>query len=232
MPFCTLFAGFGSTNKSATSLLLLSESRSVLFSIFSFTVISLADLAGSLLSLLLFHQATMGPRILGNDAADELARRRALLVPSVIPCSLSSFISRIHSFLFFFGLEVYCLIEILQHTGFLVLHRGTCAPLSRSLCSLSSTLQRTQPSVKLLSLWDCQNLESFLQRLRTPSQNTSNLTLHCPATESLRHSLSGDSQSLYDFCSRPWVVAWLLRLHGFLPCSHPSEGVRLKQQQQ
>ena len=100
VPFCTLFAGFGSTNKSATSLLLLPESRSVLFSIFSFTVISLTDLAGSVFSLLLFHQATMGPRILGNDAADELARRRALLVPSVIPCSLSSFISRIHSSLF------------------------------------------------------------------------------------------------------------------------------------
>ena len=100
VPFCTLFAGFGSTNKSATSLLLLSEFRSVLFSIFSFTAISLADLAGSVFSLLLFHQATMGPRILGNDAADELARRRALLVPSVIPCSLSSFISRIHSSLF------------------------------------------------------------------------------------------------------------------------------------
>ena len=30
VPFCTLFAGLGSTNKSATSLLLLSDSRSVL----------------------------------------------------------------------------------------------------------------------------------------------------------------------------------------------------------
>ena len=31
-------------------------------------------------------------------------------------------------------------------------HRGTCAPLSCSLCPLSSTLQRTQPSVKFLPL--------------------------------------------------------------------------------
>ena len=128
VPFCTLFAGFGSTNKSATLLLLLSESRSILFSIFSFTVISLADLAGSLFSLLLFHQATMGPWILGNDAADELARRRALLVPSVIPCSLSSFISRIHSFLFF-------------RTGGVLSHRNSSThrfPRSppRNLCSL------------------------------------------------------------------------------------------------
>ena len=101
VPFCTLFAGFGSTNKSATSLLLLSESRSVLFSIFSFTVISLTDLAGSVFSLLLFHQATMGPRILRNDTTDELARRRALLVPSVIPCSLSFFYLSCPLFSFF-----------------------------------------------------------------------------------------------------------------------------------
>ena len=45
----------------------------------------------------------MGPRTLvspGNDAADELARRGALLAPSAIPCSLSPLISRIHSRLF------------------------------------------------------------------------------------------------------------------------------------
>ena len=33
-----------------------------------------------------------------------------------------------------------CLIEILRHTGSLDFHRGTCAPSSRSLCPLSSTL--------------------------------------------------------------------------------------------
>ena len=36
----------------------------------------------------------------GNDAADELARRGALLAPSAIPCSLSPLISRIHSSFF------------------------------------------------------------------------------------------------------------------------------------
>ena len=36
----------------------------------------------------------------GNDAADELARRGALLAPSAIPYSLSPLISRIHSSLF------------------------------------------------------------------------------------------------------------------------------------
>ena len=36
----------------------------------------------------------------GNDAADELARQRALLMSSVISCSPSSLISRIHSCVF------------------------------------------------------------------------------------------------------------------------------------
>ena len=45
----------------------------------------------------------MGSRALvstGNDAADELPRRGAVLVPSAIPCSLSPLISRIQSCLF------------------------------------------------------------------------------------------------------------------------------------
>ena len=41
----------------------------------------------------------------------------------------------------------------------------------------------------------------------------------------LRRSLFGDSLSLYDLWSRPWVVARLLGLNGLLPCLHPSEGV-------
>ena len=42
-PFCTLFAGLGSTNKSASCLLLLSDFRSVLSSIFPFTLISVRN---------------------------------------------------------------------------------------------------------------------------------------------------------------------------------------------
>ena len=63
-PFYKLVAGFGSTNKSVTSLLLLSDSRSVLSSIFLFTSSSLEDLAGTVLCLLLFYQATMSPQTL------------------------------------------------------------------------------------------------------------------------------------------------------------------------
>ena len=52
------------------------------------------------------------------------------------------------------------------------------------------------------------------------SQDTSHLILHCPATDSLRRSLFGDSLSLYDLWSRPWGVARLLGLHGLPPCPH------------
>ena len=51
--FCKLFPGLGSTNKSATSLLL-SDSRSVLSSTFPFTSNSVADLTGTDFSLLFY----------------------------------------------------------------------------------------------------------------------------------------------------------------------------------
>ena len=57
------------------------------------------------------------------------------------------------------------------------------------------------------------------------SQDTSHFMLHCPATDSLRGSLFGDSLSLYDLWFRPWRVARFLGLHGLLPCPHPSEWV-------
>ena len=97
-PFCTLFAGLGSTNKSAISLLLY-YSRSVLSSIFPFISNSVADLEGnhSLSSCSIRLQWVSGNSfLLGNDAADELARRGALLAPSATPCSVSPLISRIH----------------------------------------------------------------------------------------------------------------------------------------
>ena len=63
----------------------------------------------------------------GNDAADKLARRGALLVHSAIPCSLSP---PLVSTFVFLGLEAYCLIKILRHTGSVDFYRGTCAPSS------------------------------------------------------------------------------------------------------
>ena len=107
-PFCTLFAGLGSTNKSAISLLLLSVSRSVLATLSSPLSLFLSQTQWQIwqeLSSLSFCSIRLqwvpGHSFLpGHDAGDELFRRRALLAPSAIPCSLFSLISRIHSCLF------------------------------------------------------------------------------------------------------------------------------------
>ena len=159
--------------------------------------------------------------LLGNDAADELARRGALVEPSSISCSLSP---RIHSFFSsdwrrtvsfkFFDTQVPSI-----STEELVLSRHAHCVLSRLRCNGHSPL-----------------LSSYLSRIRrieNPScsacghsfQDTSHLILHCPATNSLRRSLFGDSLSLYDLWSRPWGVSRLMGLHVFLPCLHLSEGV-------
>ena len=124
----------------------------------------------------------------GNDAADELARRGALLVPSAIPCSLSPLISRIYSCLFsdwrrivsskFFDTQVPSI-----STEKLVLPRHARCALSRLRCNGQSLL-----------LGSCL---SRIDRIENPScsacghlsQDSSHRILHCPATDSYRHSL-------------------------------------------
>ena len=230
-PFCTLFAGLGSTNKSATFLLLLSDSRSVLSSIFRF-ISNLWQIGQELSSfssccsirLQWVPGHSFLPRNEENDAADELAGQEALLAHSAIPCSLSPFISRIHSHLFsdwrctvsskFFHAQVPSI-----STEELVLPRHARCVLSR--------LRGNGHSLLLSSYL------SRIGRMENPScsacghssQDTSHLILHCPATDSLCRSLFGDSLSLYDLWSRPLGVAQLLGLYGLLPCPHPSEGV-------
>ena len=116
---------------------------------------------------------------------------------------------------------------------FLDFHRETCAPSSHSLCSLSSTLQRTQPSVKLLSLQDGRIENSCCTVCGQSSQDTSHLLLRCPGTDSLHRSLFGNFlflsfrrlvQALESFpaSGTPWIP----------PCLHPSEGVGKQQQDQ
>ena len=103
--FCKIFDGLGSTNKSATSLFLLSDSHSVLTTLSSpqsfllpqFLWQELSSLSSCSIRL---HWAPGHSFFPENDTADELARRGALLVPSAILCGLSPLISRIHSCLF------------------------------------------------------------------------------------------------------------------------------------
>ena len=206
-----------------SSLLLLFDSPSVLPTLFfplsfllSQTLWKIWQELSSLSSCTIRLQWVPGHSFLvGNDAADELARRGAVLVASTIPCSVSPLIPRIHSCLFsdwrrtvskFFDTQVPSI-----STEELVLSRLRCNGHSLLLDSYLSRINRIEnPSCRACG-------HSY--------QDTSHLILHCPGTGSLRRSLLGDSLSLYDFWSRPWGVARLLRLHGLPPCPHPSEGV-------
>ena len=209
-----------------SSLLLLSDSRSILATLSSppcflssQTLWQIWQELSFLSSCSIRLQWVPGHSfLLGNDTADELARRGALLAPSAFPCSLSPLISGIHSRLFsdrrrtvsskYFDPQVPS-ISIEK----LVLPRHDRCVLSRLRCNGHSLL-----------------LGSYLSRIgriENPSfsacghssQDTSHLILHCPATDSLRRSLFGDSlvQTLGSFPG--------MGLHGLPPCPHPSEGV-------
>ena len=142
-----------------SSLLLLSDSRSVLATLSSPTSFLLSQTLWQIwqkLSSLSFCSIRLlwVPRhsfLPGNDAADELDRRGALPASSAIPCSLSPLISRIHSSLLsdwrrtasskFFGPQV----PSISSEELVVPRHAHCVP-------LSSLLQRTQLSFRFLSL--------------------------------------------------------------------------------
>ena len=136
----------------------------------------------------------------GNDRADELARRGALLAPSAMPCSLSPLISRIYSRLIsdrrrtvsskYFDTQVSSI-----STEELVLPRHARCVLSRLRCNEHSFLLGSY----LSRIGRIEN--SSCSACGHSSQDISHLILHCPATDSLRRSLFGDSSSLYDLWS-------------------------------
>ena len=125
-----------------------------------------------------------------NEATDKLARPRALFAPSATPCGLS-LISRIHSYLFsdwrrtvsskLFDTQVPSIFS--EKIG---LPRHARCVLSRLRCNGHSLL-----------------ISSYLSRIGRivshscsacghPSQDTSHLILHCPATDSMHRLLFGD----------------------------------------
>ena len=171
-PFCKLFAGLGSTNKSAISLLLLSDSRSVLATLFSPPSFLLPQsLSETIFFLLQFYQATMGPPDIRSfrtttrlmswpDGEHYLFPQQSLVVTLLI--------SGIHSFLFsdcrqtvlskFFDTQAPSI-----STEQLVLPGHARCDLSRLRCNGHSLLL----SSYLSRIGRIEN-SSFLQRLGTP----------------------------------------------------------------
>ena len=191
-PFCTLFAGLGKHQQVChfSSLLLLPDSRSVLATLSSPPSFLLSQTLCqiwqelSTLSCSIRLQWVPGHSFLpGNDAADELGRRGALLVPSAIPCSLSSLISRIHSRLIsdwrrtvsskFFDTQVPSI-----STEELVLPRHARCVLSRLRCNGHSLLLGSY----LSRIGRIEN--SSCSACGHSSQDIFHLILHYPATDS------------------------------------------------
>ena len=158
-PFCMLFAGLGSTNKYAIFLLLLSDSRSVLVTCpllhFSF-YLKLFGRSG--------RNCLLSPPVLSGyngfpDTRFSRGTTRLMSWPDgerylrPLQSLVVSLLLSLASTLVFSRTGGVCVLskffDIQIPFDF---QRGTCAPSSRSLCSFSSTLQRTQPTVKFLSL--------------------------------------------------------------------------------
>ena len=160
------------------SFLLLSDSRHPgLSSIFPFISISLADLSSFSSCTIRLQWVPRHSFLPRSNTADELARWEALLMPSTIPCSPSSLISRIQSYLFsdwrrtvsskFFDTQI-----PLISTEELVVPRHACYVLSHIRCNghslLISSYHSTIGRIKSPSCSTC----------RHPSQDTSPLILH------------------------------------------------------
>ena len=183
----------------------------------------MADLAGTVFFLLIY-QTTMSPWTLvspGNNAADELARWEALLVPSTIPCSLSPLLS--HPLFSdwmrtvsskFFDTQVPSI-----STKELVFPCHARCVLSHLCCNRQSLLL----SSYLSKIGKIEN--PSLQRLWTLVLGHLFISFCTDQLQTLCAALSLATLSLYDFWTRPWRVDQLLGLHGLLPCPQPLEGV-------
>ena len=190
--FCKLFASFGSTNKSAFSLLLLSNCRSVLATLSSSKAFLLSYTLWPILRELsfLFSSSTITLQWVlchsfrpGNDKADMLARWKALLEPFAVPCSHSPIISCIYSFLFFdwrrtIRSKFFDTQFSSVSTEELVLPRHDCCVLFNLRCNGHNLLLNSY----LYKIGRMEN--SSCSACGHPTQDTSYLILHFPATDS------------------------------------------------
>ena len=220
-PFCKLFAGFCSTNKSAISLLL-SDCRHLVFSsVFLFT--SISDRFGSncLLSPVLSDyngspdtRFSRGTTWLMSwpDGERYSCPLQFLVVSALLSLVSTLFLDWRHTV----SSELFDAQVPSVFTEELVLTR-------RARCVLS--LRCNGHSLLLSSyLSRISRIDSPCSAFGHSSLDTSHVILHCPATYSLRRSLFGDSLSLYHLWSRPWGVAQLLGLHVFRHVPIPRKG--------
>ena len=221
-PFCKFFVGLGSTNKSVIFLLFSSQILALSYPSFFFaqTLWQIWQKLPSLSSCSIRLQWVPGHSFLpGSDATDELVRRGALLVPTVIPCSLLLLIFRIHSSLFsdwrrtvsskFFDTQV-----PLVETEELVLPRHACCVLSRLCCNGHSLLL----SSYLSRIGRIENPSWSVAVIRSRTLLISFCTV--PATDSLRRLLFGDSLSPDSCPGRgefPGFWGSMVFCHAFIP---------------
>ena len=231
-PFCTLYAGLGSTNKSAISLLfsyyltlVLSSPPCPLLHLFSYSKLCGRSGRNCLLSppVLLDYNGSLDTCFSrGTTRLTSLPEGECYLRPpqSLVVSLLLSLVST---------LVLSLTGGVLSHRSILT-HRFPRFPLRNlgrhARCALSRIRCNGHSLLLASYLFRIGRIENpSCSACGHSSQDTSHLILHCPATDSLRRSLFGDSLSLYDLWSRPWRVARLLGLHGLRPCTHLSEGV-------
>ena len=169
---------------------------------------SLINLAETIISFLrLLDQATIGfchLFLTGKDTVNELARRGALLPPHTTSCSLLPIVST----LFFSQTEAV-----------------SCTFFHTQVSSVSTkelVLPNHARYVSLLLNSCLSGIETIEIPSCSDSSHLTHLILHCPANDTLRRSLYGDSFSLIDVWSRPWGSSPTLGA----PWPHPSEAVR------
>ena len=126
-PFHKLFAGLGSTNKSATSILFyyFVTPATLSFLLRQSLWQEPASLSSCSIRLQWVPEHSFLP---GNDAADEPTRREALLMPSAIPCSLS--------LIFFRTGGVLSHLNSSTHRFLLFPLRNLCTLVTLAVCSL------------------------------------------------------------------------------------------------
>ena len=191
-PFCNLFTGLGNTKKFAISLLLLSDFRFVLLRLFFYLKLSGRNCLLSP-SLPLGYNGSPDTHfsrgttwlISWLDGERYSCPLQSLVVSLLLPLVSTLVFSRTNALFKFLDTQVPSL-----STEELVL------PLHARVYSISSLLQWTQASAKLLSLYSWQNQGSFMHRLR----------LSKPGRLSTHSALSS-----YRLCAPHFLVALTLR---------------------